>query len=485
MTKKGPPTLSRRDALRLGAAAASLALLPAAGCAPGEAPELPHKNSAVDPSVDGGEDIAFDADALPHDEALFALPVSAGAMRASSALVHGHTSDGAPKRLRVWRAGSAEGRVALVLDERVTPNDGGYLALSLSGLAPATAYSYAFFNGDDEPSARSLIGHFRTAFPEDWIFPVRIGGLVCTNLRNAPWVALERMADEDLDALVHLGDFSYNDGAVTLPEFRDKWRETLLDSGYQAVLPSAGLYASWDDHEFDNDLNPEQFPAEQLEAAKSAFFEVAPSERGPDGELWTSYRWGRSVEIFVVDARTERAPSRRQSDADAYLGARQLAWLKQGLKDSPCHFKVLLNSVPVTRMSSLWLNAADRWQGYSPAREDLLSFLDDESIDNVWFLSGDFHMGFAGRLEPDGPRRRHWEIAVGPSGNLGNPLGFLVEQGGEEQESVFPQSQFAYGRGRIAMTTLAFDPVLDGVRVRFVDGTTGEVLFDQFLRSGE
>lgn len=488
MSKKrppAPPTLNRREALRLGAAAASLALLPLPGCGPGEPPTR-HLNSRVDPSVDGAEDVAFAPEELPHDEALFAVPVTAGAMRADSALVHGHTSDTAPKRLRVWREGSEPGRKALVLNEDVTPNDGGHLALSVTGLAPATWYSYAFLDGDgDEPVGRSLIGRFRTAFPEDWLFPVRIGALSCTRQRNQPWVTLERAAEEEVDCLVHLGDFSYNDGAVTLDEYREIWRGTLSDPGYQALLPRAGLYASWDDHEFDNDLDPELMHAAQLQAAKDAFFEAVPAERGPDGELWTSYRWGRTVEIFVVDSRSERKRSLRQQDVEAYLGAEQLAWLKQGLKDSPCHFKVLLNSVPVTRMSSLWANAIDRWQGYEPAREELLSFLVDEDIDNVWFLSGDFHMGFVGRVEPEGPRRKYWEIAAGPSGNVGNPLGFLVEQGGEAKEDVFPSNQFLYGRGRMAVTTLSFDPILDGVRVRFIDGDSGEVLFDQLVRAEE
>jgi hypothetical protein len=97
----------------------------------------------------------------------------------------------------------------------------------------------------------------------------------------------------------------------------------------------------------------------------------------------------------------------------------------------------------------------------------------------VWFLSGDFHVGFVARVERDGFHRQTFEVAVGPGGNLNNPLGF-VGDAGILRDQIFPDDQFLYGRGALAATTLRFDPIAGTVQIRFVD-EDGGVLFDQTL----
>lgn len=484
-----PRVWRRRDVLKLGAGAAAGTLaLPLFSCGPTEDTPPPHVNSEVNPDdYDRGEEIALDPHGIPHDEALFPLAVGAGSCRKDGALLKAYTSDGAPKRVRVWRESKKPGHVVLVYDEVVEPNAGGFVSADIEGLAPATRYEFALFADGDE--RRSLVGSFLTAFPDDWLAPVRAAAMTCTAWDTQPWRFGERIEGEPLDMLLHLGDMAYNDGAVTLDDYREKWRACLSDPGYRAALPRAGLYMAWDDHEFTNNLNPEEMDPAWLQAGKEAFFEalpIVPSSiaSGSDKRLWQSHRWGQSVEIITLDCRTERRPSAMRTDASAYLGEEQLEWLKTTLEESPCHFKVILNSVPMTFMPELWALAGDRWQGYAAAREELLSFIDDNDIDNVWFLSGDFHLGFVGRIEPDGRRRRMWEIAVGPSGNLGNPLGFLAEQP-EYREDVFPSSQFLYGRGRLAATFLTFDPLENQVHIRFVDAANGDVLFDRKIRQGD
>lgn len=474
----------RRAFLRLGAVASGALALPP-GCTPqAPTPDAGPEEPNLDPDeYDGGELVPFEPDAVPEDAERFPLAVQAGAMGPEGALLWGWATPGARVRLRVFRSptGGGEG-VVMPFDEELNASEGGALNASVSGLAPATWYRYAFFEVDDDgaPIGRSLIGRVRTAIPEGWRVPLTLACATCTNFRNQPYRALERMAEKDFDLLVHLGDMSYNDGVVTLDEYREKWRQTLADPGYRALLSRAGFYIAWDDHEITNNLNPEEIDPAQMEAAKAAFFEMLPAPRGEAGQLWTSHRWGDTLEVIVLDCRTERRPSTRDSDTPIYLSPEQMAFFKERLKESPCHFKVVLNSVPMTRMPELWALQGDRWQGYAAQREEVLSFLEEHDIDNVWFLSGDFHMGFVGRLEPEGYGRRIWEIAVGPSGNLGNPLGYLAEQE-EYREQVFPAAQFEYGRGRLAATLLTFDPREDRVRVRFIDAETDETLYDAWL----
>jgi phosphodiesterase/alkaline phosphatase D-like protein len=74
--------------------------------------------------------------------------------------------------------------------------------------------------------------------------------------------------------------------------------------------------------------------------------------------------------------------------ARTYLGATQLAWLKNGLQTSPAKFKFVMNGPLV---SELLFVPYDRWEGYSTERQDLLDFITGNTIKNVVFLSTDIH----------------------------------------------------------------------------------------------
>jgi phosphodiesterase/alkaline phosphatase D-like protein len=448
----------------------------------------------LDPSdYDGGVKSTFDAEAIALDDVLFSLGVQAGEPDTESATFWTKTTL-ASAVLVVWRETDEAGQVVIVHEAPHTAGASSTIVAREGGMAPATWYRYAFFAVDDNgaKSARSTIGRVRTAFPDDWRLPFTLACATCTNAEHQPWKALEETAKHDYDLFCHLGDMSYNDGAVSVGEFDAKWAQALGDPGYRAVLPRAGIVATWDDHEITNNLNPQTVDDALMTNAKASFFANVPMQKvdgasiggvsGRDDSLFKSIRFGHTAEVIVLDGRTQRDPASMQTSTTAYLGDAQTVFLKDALKNSPCRFKIVLNSVPITRMPELWAFANDRWQGYVAQRDDLLRFLEDEAIDDVWFLAGDFHMGFVGRVEPAGYARKFWEIAVGPTGNLGNPLGLLAAQD-EYRESVFPADQYTYGRGKLAATLLTFDPYSGKVRIRFIDGANGETLYDEELVS--
>jgi len=487
--------IRRRRFLQGSAALAALPL--ASSCPPpsGDAGvDGGHTLPTLDPSdYDGGEKTAFDPDAIALDEVAFPLGVLSVAPDTESAAFTAKTTLDAAT-LVVWRDTDEEGQKVVVHDASHARGPSSTIVVRAGGMAPATWYHYAFFvvDGDGNKTARSVIGRVRTAFPDEWLHPITIAAATCTNAEHQPWTALSTMANEEFDVFCHLGDMSYNDGAYSTGEYDVRWAAALGDAGYRAILPRAPLVATWDDHEITNNLNPQTIDDAHMRNAKDSFFAHVPMPRvdgatlggqsGVDDSLFTTIRYGHTLELIVLDGRTQRTAVEQATSTTAYLGAAQTAFLKETLKESPCRFKVVLNSVPITRMPELWAFANDRWQGYPAQREDLLAFLEDEGITDVWFLAGDFHMGFVGRVEPEGYARRFYEVAVGPTGNLGNPLGLLAAQE-EYREQVFPADQFPYGRGKLAATLLTFDPLARTVRIRFLDGGTGEPLFDEELTS--
>lgn len=417
--------------------------------------------------------IAFDAELIEQDDARFPLAVQAGAMRQTTALLLTWTPQGGAVLVRVWQPVD-EGVVDLFFERELTPEEGGLLRVALDGLRPGEWFEYGFFpvDAEGEPVSRSLLGRFRTALADDVLEPLTLAITACNGSGNAPWPALQATAELDYDVLCHLGDMAYNDGAESVAQYRESWRGFLVGDGFRAAYAKSGLYATWDDHEFDNDWNPETMAPDQIDAAKQTFFEHVAAERKADGTLWNSYRWGLTAEIFVLDCRSERKPSTRTGPDAEYISPAQFDWLVQGLANSPCQFKIIMNSVPITNMPLVWDAASyDRWEGFRAQRDALLAAIDEGDIDNIWLLSGDFHVCFISRLEPSGDARsdKLHEIAVtgGNTNILGDSLGI--------------GDQFSYNTSRARACTLRFDPETDAVTVTFVDPEDGSVAHSEQL----
>ena len=164
------------------------------------------------------------------------------------------------------------------------------------------------------------------------------------------------------------------------------------------------------------------------------------------------------------------------------MSVAQMNWLKSALAESDCHFKVILNSVPIAELPSVWFAENERWQGFPDQRDELLNFITDSPIRNVWFLSGDFHMGAVWRVEKTGLRRNIWEILCGPGGSKKSARYELASSDPALFERFFEAEQVEYSSGDWAATTLNFDPITDSVTVTFIDSNTGEITYRGVLK---
>ncbi len=388
----------------------------------------------------------------------FPLGVASGDADADGALVWTRYDGRDAVQLEWWKRDDP----TTLRTQPLTPRDGGFCITALEGLDPGTWWSFAFSTS----SARSDEGHFRTALADDTLEPLRFGASSCSR-QNYPLTPFLRAASEvQCDAFLMLGDTVYADGADDLPSYREKWNEALARRPNRLLRASTSLVSTWDDHEIINDASGDRLDPARVAAARQATFEHQPWRA--DGQmpqrLWRSLRWGRTAELFVLDCRSERNHATGE-----YLSRAQLDWLKAGLANSPATFKLILNSVPITAYPGAFFQtfAADRWEGFPAQRTEILDFIDSTPTEGVLWLTGDFHMGVAGRTARDGVGARQLEIAVGPAGNFPNPS--LSYPAG-------PQFDFATAHNNF--TTLELDPASRTVRVQFFDGGS-RTLFDR------
>ena len=120
----------------------------------------------------------------------------------------------------------------------------------------------------------------------------------------------------------------------------------------------------WDDHEVVNDFGANwsywNTPNKQRQGyqnlvhiGREAMFLYAPIDRHPDepDRIYRSFRWGKDLELFLLDARSYRSRNDLPDTPDNHktlLGAAQLAWLKQGLAESTASWKVVSSDVPLS-----------------------------------------------------------------------------------------------------------------------------------------
>ncbi len=395
------------------------------------------------------------------DEARFPYGVQTGDALATRVIASCRPAVSCVVQLWLARA-SPSGWVTEVEAEGLEPW-GGTVQAALTNLVPDTTYALVFATADGR--WRSAPSRFRTAlYPGGWRV-VRLGAVSCLGRPGMPWPVLTHAAQEELDCFLLLGDTIYADhGPRDLDDHDGHWGECLRQEGMRALTASTSVVATWDDHEVDNNWSWDQpgMPDLALDAL-DAFRRHLPQRLGPGGSgTWRRLRWGDTLELFVLDCRGERIDG-------AYLGAEQRAWLKAGLLDSEARFKMILNSVPITDMDSVFagIGAGDRWDGHPEERTEILDFVTEAGVEGVLWVAGDFHFGAVARVgrRPGDPGFDQHEIFAGPGGSPVNPVAEVLAE--TERYPVVVSAR--------NVVLLEADPFAGTVAVRFV-GEQGATL---------
>ncbi|HEU4533704.1 MAG TPA: alkaline phosphatase D family protein, partial [Polyangiaceae bacterium] len=336
-------------------------------------------------------------------------------------------------------------------------------SLTVRGLRPATAYTYRLSFSEADGPGRQHEGAFRTAPAPDAPAPLRfawlgdVGGQnVCRDAAEG-YPVLGLAAASAPDFWVALGDMVYADGACeatgafgnrqvtpgvrparALADFLAHWRYNRADPVSQALYRASPYFAVWDDHEVVNDFGPaapdpfepsRTVAASLLPAGLRAFlaYNPLPEAGAGGGALYRARRWGKHLEIFLLDTRGHRDPNASPDDGPApktMLGAAQRAWLEAAVLASDATWKVVVSSVPIASPTgSSGERARDGWAGhlgptgYERELTGLLRAFARRPVRNLLFLTTDVHYAQALRYAPfdDRPEFVFHEAMAGPA----------------------------------------------------------------------
>lgn len=310
--------------------------------------------------------------------------------------------------------------------------------LTLSGLTPGTCYRYRVLSD----------GVASTAAKEFCTFPRNAETIVVgllADLDKRPWYpapSIDVLAAEDPDLLMILGDWDHRD-PTSEAELRAMHRENRSPGKHAGnlmvrhFLGSVPVAYIWDDHDF-GENNSNRF-SPLRDAALAVYDDYWPGYREPgSGGVWQKFSYADIAEFFLLDVRSQRdlqtyldprfrpddSPDgnrgilRNDPDRSMLDGAAlpegspggQKEWLFRSLLASRLPWKVIVS--PVTW--NITTVKDDAWWDYLAERNEILSFIEQNTITGVIFVSADIHSG--GAID-DGTHAGLPEISI-PSTNL-------------------------------------------------------------------
>lgn len=333
---------------------------------------------------------------------------------------------------------------------------GHAVQVDVRGLEPGETYWYRFaYRG-----AVSRIGRTRTA-PAGPTDRFRFAFASCQAFPSGFYGAYRGMAREDLDLVVHLGDYIYEGGGdgegrshtgpqiQTVAQYRNRYALYRGDPSLRAAHAAFPWVFTWDDHEVDNNyaaLVPENTNAEEgndefalrRAAAYQVYYEQFPIRVGPDGtgfglptgpdfRIYRRFSAGDLLDIDITDTRQYRSDQlatatsgEAEDPSRTMLGDPQKAWLKEAL-GREVRWRAIANQTMMAQLEvaglpedvggplgdamigiddDLAINP-DQWDGYRAERRELLAFIRDEQIPNVVTITGDIHSHWVADLKVD------------------------------------------------------------------------------------
>ena len=313
------------------------------------------------------------------------------------------------------------------------PESAHSVRVELQGLRPGADYFYRFrAEGHLSPAGRT-----RTAPAPDSVAAMTMCVASCSHYEQGWFTAYRRLAEDQPDLVVHLGDYHYEYAAraggaarvrdhvgpetVTLANYRQRYAQYRTDPDLQAAHAAAPWLVVFDDHEIANNwagdipAEPDPFFGQRRAAAMQAYFENMPlrAAAAPHSgymQLFRRVHWGSLATFHMLDTRQYRTDqpcgdefrsdcAERRNPSATLTGEEQERWLRDGFATSRARWDILgqqvfFSGVDLTPGPGVGINP-DGWDGYTANRDRILAGLRATPVRNAVVLTGDIHSHWA------------------------------------------------------------------------------------------
>ena len=286
-----------------------------------------------------------------------------------------------------------------------TSSDQDYtVKVDVQNLDAGTSYFYRF-----KSNGKTSVSGTTKTLPEGAVESVKLAVFSCANYPAGHFHVYQAAAERnDLDAVLHLGDYIYEYGQggyatedaetlgrtfaegnteeiVSLVDYRNRYALYRSDSSLQDLHAKVAFISVWDDHEVANDTYKDgaenhddtegDFEARKM-AALQAYFEwmpIRPVIEDNQEIIYRHFDFGNLVSLYMLDTRVIARdkqldytsyfdPTSGEFNALAFaadvsdenrslLGSEQLVWLQQQMAQSTATWQVLGQQVLMGRMN--------------------------------------------------------------------------------------------------------------------------------------
>lgn len=324
--------------------------------------------------------------------------------------------------------------------------------IDVDGLTPGTTYYYVFW----AMGKSSLIGRTKTVpSGSNLDSQLKFAVVSCNNYEGGFFNAYGRISERnDLDAIVHVGDYIYEYApgeyrTSSLPnrnnlapdheiineaDYRLRYSLYRLDEDLLNAHQQHAFISIWDDHESANDSyvtgaenhteGVEGAWTTRKEIAKKVYFEWMPIRDYPNEKIYRKISYGSLMDLFMLDTRLEGRdkPPVHFDDPDIperrMMSDEQFDWLIDSMHASSAKWKIIGNQVvlstyhvgfaagslqnppapdptDIVKIRGVEDFFVDDWRGHPTQRAALIDSIQNKGIDNVVILSGDSHCSWA------------------------------------------------------------------------------------------
>jgi alkaline phosphatase D len=336
----------------------------------------------------------------PGVAASFRHGVVSGDALDNSVIIWTRATPVTPGLVRIrWEVASDEAFDSIVASgEGTTTAEVDYTAkVDVGGLDAGTTYFYRFLVQE----VASPVGRTRT-LPTGSVAATSFAVVSCSNYPAGFFNVYREIANRDVDAVLHLGDYIYEYGIdgyasdraeefgrvsepgteiLSLDDYRTRYAQYRSDADLQACHAAHPFYVVWDDHEITNDTwrdgaenhqpDTEGDFDERVAVALQAWYEWSPI-RPPSSNrevIYRQFQFGDLVDLLMLDTRLigrdqqlsygdylngdmldiDSARAAINDPTRQLLGEDQNAWLKDRLTNSTTTWQALGQQVLVGR----------------------------------------------------------------------------------------------------------------------------------------
>jgi alkaline phosphatase D len=311
-----------------------------------------------------------------------------------------------------WQSGKSKQAAKKVAQRKPNTSFPNIFKFQIPALEPATSYEYDVVSAKDMKVIGS--GKFTTQSLWQWRtdppdFSFLTGSCAYFNeprfdRPGKPYgndsSIFEAMAKEkDASFMLWLGDNWYTREVDYASEWGLNYRPSRDRStrALQPFLKAMPQYAIWDDHDYGPDNSDKSFPLKEV--SRKVFINnwMNPSY-GENGQgIYTKFNYN-DVDFFLLDDRWFRSNDETPDSINGkpniekrMFGVQQMEWFKNALRVSNTNRTVHFRVIAIGSQVLNHLSPKDCFRHYSTEFKEMMSFLDDEKINGVIFLTGDRH----------------------------------------------------------------------------------------------